>query len=380
MAGGASAATLSIKGVVLDGLANPRGMTFGADGWLYVTEAGAGGTGPSIIGGAGDTLSYGETGAITRWRAGSRERVAENLPSLAAEGGFGATGVHDVTFYNGSLYTVFGFGGDPNQRDGLVASTSNALLLGQVARVIGGTVSPIADIAALERDGGPDDERNSNPYGLTSGPDGLFVADAGGNDILSVAEDGAVNPVTFIPPTPNPLPFGPPVYQSVPTGIGTAPDGTILVSELTGFPFPEGAARVLSVRPDGHLSTVATGFTNLIDLVVGSTGEIFALETDSDSLLNPGTTGSLFKILTDGTVELLFDGLENPTGLAIGSDGTFYVGVNGLSPTGGQVLALAPSIAPVPLPAGLPLLLAGIGSLGYLGRRRRSGTGETCNP
>ena len=55
------------------------------------------------------------------------------------------------------------------------------------------------------------------------------------------------------------------------------------------------------------------------------------METNSDSLLNPGTTGALYKVFADGTRWLLFDGLESPPGLSVGPDGTFYVGVNGLS-------------------------------------------------
>ncbi len=368
--GSASAATLSISDIVLDNLANPRGMTVGADGWLYVAQAGSGGDGASIVGGDGTTMSYGSTGSITRVRNGTQEIVAADLPSLAAEGGFGATGVHDVAFHDDALHAVFGFGGDPNQRSGLAAAHPSAALLGQVGRVDDGNVTAFADFASLELDGGQDDEANSNPFSLTTGPGGLIVSDAGGNDLLAVGADGAVDPIAFIPPAPNPLPFGPPVYQAVPTGIATGTDGTVAVALLTGFPFPEGTANVLGLAPDGSLGTIAEGFTNLIDVAFGLDGALFALETDSDSLLNPGTTGALYEVFADGTRSLLFDGLESPTGLAVGPDGTFYVAVNGLSPNAGQVLALTAAPAPVPLPAGLPLLVAGLGCLAILRRRR----------
>ncbi len=370
-AGGASAATLSLEGTVLEGLANPRGLALDAEGWLYVAEAGSGGTGAQITGGDGAILSYGTTGAITRVRDGVRETVAAGLPSLAGDGGFGATGIHDLAILDGGIYTVQGFGGDPNQRDGLVAADPGAILLGQVGRLEGGTVTPVADIAALERDGGPDDEANSNPFGLTAGPGGLVVADAGGNDILTVGPDGGVAVAAVLPPAPNPLPFGPPVYQAVPTGIATAPDGTIAFGQLTGFPFPPGAANVFSLGVDGGVDTVAGGFTNLIDVAFGGDGSLYALEADSDSLLNPGTTGALFEVFADGTRALLFDGLESPTGLAVGPDGVFYVSTNGLSPSDGRVVALAPDLAPVPLPAGLPLLAAALAGLGVAARRRR---------
>ncbi|WP_299822442.1 ScyD/ScyE family protein [uncultured Jannaschia sp.] len=356
--------------VVLDGLANPRGMVVGSDGWLYVAEAGSGGDGASITGGDGATLRYGDTGAVTRYRNGVRENVAVDLPSLASDGGFGATGAHDVAFHEGELHVVFGFGGDPNQRGALAGAHPDAALLGQVGRVSGGSVAPVADIASLELDGGPDDDADSNPFSLVAGPDGLVVSDAGGNDIVAIGADGSVAPVAVLSPEPNPLPFGPPVYQAVPTGIAAGPDGTLAIAQLTGFPFPEGAANVFGLAPDGSLDTLAGGFTNLIDVAFGADGSLFALETDSDSLLNPGTTGALYELFADGSRALLLDGIESPTGLALGPEGTFYVATNGLSPTGGQVVALNPAPAPIPLPAGLPMLAAGLAGLGLLRRRR----------
>ena len=120
------------------------------------------------------------------------------------------------------------------------------------------------------------------------------------------------------------------------------------VAHLTGFPFPEGAANVSGLAPDDSFGTTAGGFTNVINVAFDLIGAPFALETDSDWLLNPETTGALYEVFADGTRWLLFDGLESPTGLSVGPDGTFYVGVNGLSLASGQVLALTAAPAPVP--------------------------------
>src|ERR1044072_1597878 len=47
------------------GLDNPRGLTFGPDGSLFVAEAGRGGAGPCITGPEGGTGWFGISGALT---------------------------------------------------------------------------------------------------------------------------------------------------------------------------------------------------------------------------------------------------------------------------------------------------------------------------
>jgi hypothetical protein len=92
--------------VVMNGLDNPRGLTFGPKGALYVAEAGRGGDGPSIDL-QGETQSYGPTGALTRLLNGQQERVATGLPSIASANGQ-ATGPHDVSFQGQTAYVTIG--------------------------------------------------------------------------------------------------------------------------------------------------------------------------------------------------------------------------------------------------------------------------------
>jgi len=91
----------------------------------------------------------------------------------------------------------------------------------------------------------------------------LVVADAGGNDILSVTH-GAISlvallpfgiaPAPAMPGAPAPPPGGTIPVDPVPTSVVRAPDGTLYVGQLTGFPFVPapaacgGSRRVLHPR------------------------------------------------------------------------------------------------------------------------------------
>lgn len=349
------AATLYPEKVVMQGLANPRGMTFGPDGWLYVAEAGAGGDGPSIVSGDGQTVSFGLTGGVSRYKDGVQEKVAD-LPSLAPEGGFGATGAHDVAFVDDTMHVAIGLGADPALREDLAAAPGSALL-GQIVTLTGGTATPFADLAGFELANNPVGEPDSNPFSLVAVDGGLVATDAGGNDVLTIDAEGAIAVKAALPEGE---------WQPVPTGAAAGPDGTLLVGQLTGFPFPVGGANVFSIDEAGLVDVFASGFTNLID-IAWHDGTLFALEFDSDSLLGPNATGSLFQIGADGTRTLAYGGLINPSGLAIGANGHVFVAENGVSPTDGRVIELAP----VPLPASLPLLAGALVLGAALSRRRR---------
>src|SRR5215211_2220468 len=69
--------------VVASGLDNPRGLDL-ADGTLWVTEAGRGGSGPCVPGPEMTPVCFGLSGALTAVDLPSRtqSRVLKDLPSL----------------------------------------------------------------------------------------------------------------------------------------------------------------------------------------------------------------------------------------------------------------------------------------------------------
>ena len=369
---------------VMSGLVTPRGLAFAPDGSLYVTEVGRGGgvDGPSLTGGTGSPAYLGYTGAISRLAGGVQSRVLTGLPSLADAAGADASGLQDILFdAAGQAYGLFGLGADPAQRE--VLGAYGAPHLGTLSRLTlsgpgKGTVTPIADIAAVEGrdnpDGGPID---SNPFKFVRRADGSFVVtDAGSNTFLQVASNGAVSTLGVLPPQPNPLPFGPPFYQAVPTGVAIGPDGRSFIGQLTGFPFPPGLANVF--RQDaggGTIDTAFAGFTNIIDIEFDAAGNLYVLQLSSNGLTSPSGpgTGVLLKIdgQTGARSTIASDGLLFPGGLAIqeGPNGpVFYVSNLTAMPSGGTVLR----ITPVPEPGTWALMAGGLALLVFTARRRRA--------
>ena len=73
--------------------------------------------------------------------------------------------------------------------------------------------------------------------------------------------------------------------QAVPTSVAVRPkDPNIYVGQLTGFPFPPGAANVWAVTPDGSKTVYASGFTNIIDIAWGPKGSLYVLEIAANGL------------------------------------------------------------------------------------------------
>jgi hypothetical protein len=139
--------------------------------------------------------------------------------------------------------------GNAISREALAAENPAADLFGRLLHVRrDGRLRSLADIYAFERDVNPD-AQVGNPAIDTNATDVLIdrgrfvIADAGGNSVL-VARGGQLSALAMFANrvVPNPHPFGPPEVpmQAVPTGIVEGPDGAYYMSQLTGFPFPDG--------------------------------------------------------------------------------------------------------------------------------------------
>ncbi len=156
----------------------------------------------------------------------------------------------------------------------------------------------------------------SDPFHATWDAAGnIYVADAGANSILKWDKTtGQVSIVKTFAPFPNPLPFGPPVVDQVPTKVLAKADGTFYVCQLTGFPFVIGAAKVYNLTAAGAATVYAEGFTCLTDmnidpkdgnLCVLQFGEFGLVDTTLNFKLG---TAAIIKILPNGQRDTLVQG------------------------------------------------------------------------
>lgn len=322
---------------VASGLFNPRGIALGPGGRLLVVETG--------------------TGAIDEFRNGSRHTIA-TIP-----------GVVDVAF--GRLGQIYAVIGEPDPDPAAPPPPPGAGPAATLIRIAAdGTFEVVADIGAYQKtDPDPDDldqppnPTESNPNGLAVLPDGnILVADAAANDLVRVDAHGRITTVARFKPelVPWGLPFGPPVgtpvpAEAVPTAVAVGPDGAYYVSELTGFPFAKGAARIWRIdagsvnavcdaaHPSGGCSSFATGFSSVIDLAFGRDGTLYVLELAKEGLagalvLNTEfpPTGALWAV-KHGQRTPVAHSLVAPGGVAVDDHGGIFVTTLTFGPPGGTV-------------------------------------------
>ncbi len=342
--------------VVARGLDNPRGLEFGPKGELYIAEAGTGGAAPCVKSPEGGKTCYGATGAVTRLWQGKQTRISTGLPSLADPSGKGpssATGLHDVAVMkDGTVFAVVGLGANPKDRAKLGEAGPNFGRLIQIDP--SGAWKNVADLSGHEAKhnpaGGPLD---SNPYAVLAVADGLIVADAGGNSLLKVTLDGKISTLAVFgnrqvtAPKALKMPPGASMpMEPVPDSVTRGPDGAYYVGQLTGFPFPPGAARIYRVVPDKAPTVYAEGFTNIIGLTFDANGNLYVLEIVKDGLMfaeqGGSMTGRLVKITPDGLrTTVMTDGLVAPGGITMGRDGAVYVTNYSVFSGKGEVLRIA---------------------------------------
>jgi hypothetical protein len=338
----AAQADASTVSVVLPGLDNPRGLTVGADGQVYVAEAGTGEPG---------------SGAVVALDHGHLRTVAAGLPSAIATEDR-ATGPTNVAVSpQGKLVATIGVG--PQNLDGRY----NSLL-----RLEPGTDKPVADIQAFI-DAHPDttdldqppNPTDSNPYGVAwVDSNHYLVADAAANRLLMVGPSGSVRAVAKFPnqvvstagvPGGFPAPAIP--AEAVPTSVAIGPDGYAYVGELKGFPFTPGTSRIWRVSLSAHDVTCdptaasgpctlfADGFTAVTGLDFGPDGSLYVVSFLKNGLLADGPpVGALYRLTNGVRTELAAGQLTLPGDVAVSRNGTVYVTNQSVFSGGGQVVTV----------------------------------------
>lgn len=243
--------------------------------------------------------------------------------------------------------------------------------------VPGGTPTQLADLGAYEATNNPD---QVNHYGFSdltpecmaefppppSGPPGpdtppqgfytgvvdthvyasaatsnaVYVADAGGNDILRVGLDGSVTTVAVLPPTAPVMVsaemiagFGWPAcagghgyaFEPVPTDVEVGPGGWLYVTSLPGG--PEDASlgargSIVKINPaTGEIVTVATGLVGATGLAIDNITGTIAV---SEMFGGPNGTGQVSVILPNTNMAAASIPVTSPAAIEL-RNGKVYV-------------------------------------------------------
>lgn len=178
-------------------------------------------------------------------------------------------------------------------------------------------VADFPDYVPEPRPGLPNGVRQSNPFGLAIHAEHLYVPDASANIVRAVdIEAGTFSTLTTFGPLPNNRGFGPPVVEAVPDSVRLM-GNQLLVTLLTGFPFPIGNAQVRAVDiATGTSTPFITGLTSAIDVLPDGDGGFLTLEFSTD-MLEPAATGRLsFYASPAATPMVIASCLITPTSMA----------------------------------------------------------------
>lgn len=303
--------------VVVEGLTNPRNMSYDSEGNLWIAEAGA--AGPLLT----DTdEALGNSGQITRVAPdGTRTVEVTGLTSFR-EGQ--SLGVHDVQVTDDSIWVLVGETADFRN------PYSHALIeLDKDTK----RIRTFVDLLSIELEQDPDGNPNqqSNPTDFAVAPDGtVYIANAGCNCLLSWTADAGVQLVTAWPfEGDNP----------VPTSVAVDANGDLYVGFLTGFPWPVGEARV-ERWSGGELVETFPGLTAVTSVAVTADGGIYAVEAG----LNQESPARVVQVTADGPVPVA-EGLAAPYGILAAPDGRLLVSLGTIMGEGaGSVVALTPAM------------------------------------
>jgi hypothetical protein len=356
--GGGSGSPPGTKTTIATGLDNPRQLSFAPWGDLLVAEAGKGGDGPCRPSpeGGGAQECFGASGAVTKIDSrGQQSRIITGLPSFGGEGtGTSAIGPSDVLAVGRNISILIGLGTNPANRDGIPAPGQQMGTLIQTTKNYS-SFRTIADLAAFEAKKNPIDDPDSDPVGMLYDDGDYVVADAGGNTVLNVNQHRNIRLLAKFEdlkvdaPSALGLPSGTQIpMQAVPTSVAAKDhDGSYYISQLTGFPFPKGAANIFKIDRNGKVTSYASGLTNVTDLAFDGR-DLYAVQISTEGLLNDqtdpnGPTGSVVKVKPGGSVPAdhttIAGRLTAPYGIAIKNNNA-YVTIGAVAPGGGQVLKI----------------------------------------
>jgi hypothetical protein len=319
------------QSIFATGLNNPRGLTFGPDGYLYVAE---GGPAVNTLSTAGPPpLCPQVPPPVGPYTGGFNSRISkispdgvvstvvDNLPSSQTSPDTGSlvSGVADVAFIGHTLYAIEAGAGCSHG----LAGTDNTIFRFNSD----GTTTTIADLSAFIKanpvvnpDTG-DFEPDGTWYGMVAVRGAFYATEPNHQELDRITLDGQISRVLDMSTM-----FVPPDDWQGPTAITY--HGNFYIGTLGTFPVQPGTQSVYKITPSGKIKAVASGLTTVLGVAFDADGVMYALENDTvPGFPGPAAAGSgqVVRVNDDGSLTTIASGLVFPTAMTFGPDGALYV-------------------------------------------------------
>jgi hypothetical protein len=285
--------------VLASGLQGTYGSTIGPDGALYVTEA-----------------AVGDVKRIDT-KTGQVSTFASGLPPAV----IGLGGAVDIAFSGRTAYvlvTLVGPDVGGNSTNGIYrVDDADSFTV----------IADLGEWSSSHPPATPFDVPSGLQFALEIARGGFLVTDGHHNRVLSVTRDGVISQLIAFD-------------NIVPTGLDVR-GNTVYMAEAGPIPHLPATGKVVSFGlKNPNATTVAAGFSLLVDVELGRCNALYALsQGDSPGNVPAGSpalpnSGELLRANANGTFSVVVGGLNLPTSVDFVQDSAFVV-------ANGQVLKIS---------------------------------------